>query len=782
MVERQNKGSVELNDQKEQKEQKINQIKNVQENINRTRRLTFENNIIECLWKNTDHVVVSKILNERLGSIEDLKNLNDFLQSLPEEVRDGKAEQALRFINSWFSVENAKASILTGETRSCQLKKGLSLSYSDNVVMQQLSQIIDQSIENWENPFISNWNNSYYAVKVPENFMKMWWDPEINNEVSKTGVFVIENFDEKKISNFKILAIAKSEERLYERIKRSENPDELIKNRDFFEQFKQYVYLRTNNISNKLKENEVKYIENYYRIFLNQKLFLKVEWIDSNIENEWKESEEEINRECMRIMEEAQKKAKELNNQYVDNFLPKDNSEWLKEEKKELKKSNFNTAKWVVIAEELNLWNKLWNYGVNLDSYDVNYPDLQEIAFTNERQDFIKNNDELKGIITKGDMLEYNIFDKEHNMLNLDGRQKFCEESSTVKWMEGEELERLWEILNEFFWWYESTFSALLNNPSTQKESVNNYIKNYAIGSVIDNIKDIFTEMAKNFEWNLLNKWFIFTDDEPVKIDWNNLIIKWKFNWTDIVIRYDLSTGEVFMNSFIQYNATDNKFKIWENSGAYQKIWDFEKFSDYLSNRYESKFQNLNDVKNISNNIQLIWEDIINTSKKQSTKNTAVMKLLKTYNILWYPWGLENIDFKSDSKFFKFFQIIDETAKDNNNGIKALDYFNNKFMPIIMEYYWLTWWENNLEQNKNNPKSSIFFDESNDNSAIKELRDKIWNFNPNAFKWIGNFDATQNLWILDFILDNLLNSTGTEIDISKMDDFIRGLESGGENS
>ncbi|MBR7036435.1 hypothetical protein IKI14_00775 [bacterium] len=49
MVERQNKGSVELNDQKEQKEQKINQIKNVQENINRTRRLTFENNIIECL-------------------------------------------------------------------------------------------------------------------------------------------------------------------------------------------------------------------------------------------------------------------------------------------------------------------------------------------------------------------------------------------------------------------------------------------------------------------------------------------------------------------------------------------------------------------------------------------------------------------------------------------------------------------------------------------------------------------------------------------------------------
>lgn len=774
----QNKEGFKLSNKNEQ--QNLGGI-NVQQNIDKTRRLTIENDIIDYLWDNTDRNVVSGILKEKF-EIEDLEVFNKSIQTFGYESRSDKTRDFLYYINTWDNPNQAMTNVLTGRSKYMNHKENLKCVYSGNTIMQNLSDVIEESIKNWENPFIKNWENSYYAVKVPSNLQQQlnWGDTYINNKVNDTGIFVIEGLNEKNISDLRKLTIISSEERLYELVKKSKNPHELIKDKVFFDQFKQYVYQYGDIPPFKSEEDEVEYVEMVYKSFLRNKLFLKVEWLDASVENEWKKREEEINKEYIRIMEEAQKKAKELNNQYVDNILPKDNSEWFKEEKKELKKRNFNTAKWVVIAEELNLWNKLWNYGVNLDSYDVNYSDLQEFAFNSEWQEFIKNNEDLNWIITKDDMIKYNIFDKEHNVLNLDGRYKFCEESDTVKKLEGEELEKKWHVLNEFFWGYENTFSELLNNPSKQKESVNNCIKNYAIGSVIDNVKGIFTEMSKNFEWNLSNKWFIFVDNEPVKIDWNNLVINWNFNWTNTIIRYDLSTGEVFMNSFIQYNITDNKFEIWENSGAYQKIGNFENFNDYLSNKYESKFQNLEDIKNISSNIKLIGEEITNASKKQSAKNAAVMKLLKTYNILWYPWWFENIEFNSGSKFFEFIKIVDSTAENQATGIQNLDFFNNKFMATVMEYAWLVWWENNLEQKKHNPKSSILFNENNDNETIKYLRDKIKDFNPDTFKWIGNFDSSQNLWIIDLILDDMLNESKTELSISKMENFIINLETGSE--
>jgi hypothetical protein len=61
----------------------------------------------------------------------------------------------------------------------------------------------------------------------------------------------------------------------------------------------------------------------------------------------------------------------------------------------------------------------------------------------------------------------------------------------------------------------------------------------------------------------------------------------------------------------------------------------------------------------------------------QAQKNSAITNFLRTFNVLPNKF---NPDFEKESNIFDALQIID------NSDTKDIEYFNNKFMPLFMDY------------------------------------------------------------------------------------------------
>ena len=121
---------------------------------------------------------------------------------------------------------------------------------------------------------------------------------------------------------------------------------------------------------------------------------------------------------------------------------------------------------------------------------------------------------------------------------------------------------------------------------------------------------------------------------------------------------------------------------------------------------------------------------------------------------------------------------MDNTADIKNGDIQSLEYFNNTFMPKVMEYSWLKWWKRNEYQDKNNEKSRKIFKYEGDNENINYLKDKAKDFNPRQFSWIANFEGSHQLWFADLIREKLItwDVVNWKLNILKMRDFIRDLE------
>jgi len=78
-------------------------------------------------------------------------------------------------------------------------------------------------------------------------------------------------------------------------------------------------------------------------------------------------------------------------------------------------------------------------------------------------------------------------------------------------------------------------------------------------------------------------------------------------------------------------------------------------------------------------NIDLIGDSVINHTKKQSTRNSVVIKFMKTFNIILDEENIKDIDVNNESNMFNLIQIIE------NSDSTALESFQI-FMEKTMEY------------------------------------------------------------------------------------------------
>lgn len=501
----------------------------------------------------------------------------------------------------------------------------------------------------------------------------------------------------------------------------------------------------------------------------------------------------------------------------------------------------------LVKQSNVNLSDFSSNKWENTDSISESMP-IKHRAFRLARNDFIDSNDEIKSIITYSDMEK--LYDIETNNINDDARKSFLK-TEIMKWRTNEEIKQIYKILQSFSNYFNDAVKNITNNISERKWEIDEKVKIYALWSVIDNVKNTFDSIVSKWQWDSKFEWFSFDSHEPVKRQWNDIIISGKFNWAEIKIRYNLLSGWLFMNSFIQH-LSPSKVTIWNNTDADYKIGQLESFDTILDEHYHSpnfsnsKTDSWNNSKRefvsqnywlsewwewnqddiaqwsddlnidskktkkpsiavssqtkpateqvshlmmsknelislkerfwnmLNANIDLIGDSVINHTKKQSTRNSVVIKFMKTFNIILDEENIKNIDVNNESNMFDFIQIIE------NSDSTALESFQI-FMEKIMGYSWLSRWNNNLQWSQRNQKSDLVLHENDNNKYASLLRSCSIDFSNNIenLKWKLNFDSGSQLWFIDMICKNITNDTwkpNWKIDVSKMNEFIYHLE------
>ncbi len=506
-----------------------------------------------------------------------------------------------------------------------------------------------------------------------------------------------------------------------------------------------------------------------------------------------------------------------------------------------------NSATWPEIAAEANLWEKLSNYNLNIQESDISLQWKKEATFREAWKEFIGSHNDIKSLITQEQMRM--LFDINSNTINHSALENFIKNNPLLKEKTPEEVKEIGIELSSFSSTFIKAENKLLEHSSEMKEKVNETVKTYAVWAVIDNIRDTFDSIPKWENPNL--EWFKLNEDTPIWIEktldkTSGIIIYWTFNGTDVKIRYDLETGNLFMNSFL-HRLSPDKISIWTSSSIDYPIWTIKPFNYVLNDYYKlpprstknnaiqnwSQFwrglwmnrtnhpihlHNGNEQWNalqsddlpkskpaqrpaistqipkidrsdiesrrseaeelLNSQIDLIGEVIKNKTESQTQKNSAITKFMKTFNVISDSWQFSSWDFNKWSNLYDLIDIMEKTGDPEKGDIQALEYFNNTFMPKIMEYSWLNWWKRNEYQNKNNKKSEKVFNYEWDNKNILCLRDNTKDFNPNQFSWIANFESTQQLWFADLIKKNLIiwNETDWKLDIPKMEQFIKDIE------
>ena len=493
------------------------------------------------------------------------------------------------------------------------------------------------------------------------------------------------------------------------------------------------------------------------------------------------------------------------------------------------------------IAADANLWKDLNDYELDIEESEHKQERRKETAFREAWKDFIQSRDDIKSLITQEQMRR--LFDINSNTIIISEWERFKKSNPLLKDMPSDKVEEIRTKLSGFSSYFNDAEKKLSEDSSEMKVKLNETVKTYAIWAVIDNVRDTFDVITEWQSWDF--KWFQLDKENPVKKEWNNIIISGLFNGAEVKVRYDLRTGELFMNSFLHRLSTD-KISIWKTSSLDYPIGTIKPFNDVLNDYYKlpprsqkggdiqwwshdwekrwmrsmnHPWHNSNDMEHWNNStpqeirphgpmsrpawpqipnmnennvssrrqeaekvlnsqIDLIGQAIKDNTESQAQKNSAITGFLKTFNVTSAESSFTSWEFNRWSNLFDMIEIIENTWDLKDGDIQSLEYFNNEFMPTVMEYSWLKWWERNIYQDKNNKKSEKIFNYDGDNENIKYFRGKIDNFNPEQFSWIANFDSSYQLWFADFIKENFITWNGANwiLNISEMRDFIRDLE------
>ena len=608
---------------------------------------------------------------------------------------------------------------------------------------------------------IDEWKNPFDGILTETKFT----NEKINKCIEdNNGILYIDKLPseiQKEILNW--IAI-KCSDSLFDRIldflqKDPDTVPELLLNNDEFLKF----YVNLYNISHhgkhllnyeSLSENDKKILQEAFNVELCS-LNFKTTNVNADLLKEKEERDRLIREENQRILEEYKKKNEELNAglQWKD---PVTTNESIGS-KPSGEKLGDNTS-WLEIAEGAWLWKQL------VEQYNSEYQEesqYDEQAISIAWSKFINTHKELQSIITEEIFLElYNA--SSNTIKNFDDEAR--------DWLkeifkdQPEELENLYKQISSLPSIITETKEELHKNSDFAKAVQNENNNNVALGSVIDNVKNIFSNISWKIEWDLWNKWFKFNDNDPAKIQWDNLMISWDFNWAEVLVRYNLKSWEIFMNSFLQFQEDSKKIILWNDEVANYKVWQLESFDNMLSNH-----------ESLNSQVNLLSNAIVESSKKQSAINSIVVNFMKTFNVIADPQNIENIEINNWSDLFDFLEII------SNSNPNDLEIFQTA-MRKLMEYSWLDRGKDNSDGPQENDKTDV------ENEYASTLRDsiKVFTENPGIFKDKTNFESSYKFWFLQMVIENFkkdgIGKPNRELDGVKINEFMYNLENLGRVS
>ena len=642
-------------------------------------------------------------------------------------------------------------------------------------ILGRMCELIDE----WKDPIEEE-------IFIPEE--RVFYNNEINSS--------LERKDDKKFLRFDALSenIKKNLlgwiERKYKSILRKdikkileENPEisaaSLFDNDEIFQLFVKYHVVKQLSDSKPLLDWKSLSDDNKQDLFNEFKatlslLWFKVDDVDENILKELEEREKRIREENNRLLEEYRRRSKELNSRLQWYSTAEDTDI----KTKVVENVDIQNASWIDIARNAWIWKQLMEQYNSVEDQEEWQHDGQIFSITWPR--FIESHNELKSYITEDVIL--NLYDQNNNTIkNLDDWAR--------DWLKKifqdhpDEIQKIYNHLLNFPDEINNTKKELAKNAESKRNIYDENRINYAIGAVIDDVRDAFSTVSNNeniddINWNF--NWFKLNEELPVEKVWNDIIIRGSFDGSEVKVRYDLETWKLFMNSFLHKLSVD-KFNIWDNSLIDLQIGQIKPFNhvlnEYNTSLKSSSYDNSNNEvdKVLDSQMDLIGNAIKENSQNQAYKNSAITNFMRTFNIVSDSWRFNSFDFNNWSNLFDVIQILDNSDSSN------LEYFNNVFMPTVMEYSWLKYWEKNIIQDKKNKKSETIFEYNGDNDNKKYLKDKIKNFNSEQFSWIANFNSNHQLWFADLVRLKITSwsKPNWKLDIKKMDDFIKDIK--GEN-
>ncbi len=739
--------------------------------------------VVNRLWLNISRILNKKgvtisenRVNASLEYCEDYKLIERALSQNPEKTLKAlQVVYATKWAKSFQEAYNDN-----GLSNSDIVNKFIPPEDSNiDADTKELAKIYINAIDNLENPFDGISINSLWNEIL-------WASEDIQWQIEKDNWIIYFDKLPIKVQNKLLVALrAKYEEKLRDYIlseTKKGNSKFLLENEAIRKLYKQYYNIwllerkRTKDLNfDSLSGEDENFLQKSFAVDIRVVFWVETgDDIDQNLLKEAEERRRKEQEENQKLIEDWKERNRNINKQITSTEpYKKSFDEYVNIQ---TYSKDLQNATWVELAKNAWLWKQLMEQYNNNENLQESQND--EDVFSIARERFINIHNNLESYITK-DVIS-DLYNQHNNTIkNLD--EKARDWLKKLFQNHPDEILKIYNQLLSFPDEINNTREEANKNSEIKKVAENEDENDEAIWSVIDNIRNIFTEDQENVEWNTWNKWLKLKNQDPVVIEWDYLKISWEYDWADVIVRYNLKSGEIFMNSFLQQSSDNSKITLWNNSIANQSVWSLTSFDNILANS-----------DSLNSQIKLLNEIVVDKSKKQSTVNSIIIKFMKTFNIVPSQWEFKSLDFDTNSNLFDFIQIINNTGDQKNGDIQSLEYFSDVFMPTIMKYSCLKWWNNNLYGSQKNEENANTYDTTfnpdNKNPYILSIRESANNFSQNIQKFQPgstlNYDSNYQLWFANFINKNFTewNKPNWKLSFSKMRDFVKHLETDNKES
>lgn len=168
-------------------------------------------------------------------------------------------------------------------------------------------------------------------------------------------------------------------------------------------------------------------------------------------------------------------------------------------------------------------------------------------------------------------------------------------------WISENDIKSSEELLGKFDNEAKLHLDELKNQYFEDRERINDSTKLTAAWDVINSITYIFNSIWDKLKYWPLCEGFKYAEDKPIKIIWENMLISWTLNGEEIIVKYNMSNWELFMNSSIRKNRIPNMYIIWDKDPDFP-LPKIDSFTDILNkhgnldNLYENAYQDDNQI------------------------------------------------------------------------------------------------------------------------------------------------------------------------------------------